>query len=273
MDIPRKSVLLLTLDSCRYDTFSSANLPNLKAVGPLHRAMAPSYFTYGSHAAMFVGFTPGIAGSREPFLNPKLGKIFKMVGAGFSGKGEEFITLEGRNIIDGFRRKGYLAVGSGAVGWFDPETETGQFLSKDFEEFYYPGNTWSVAKQVDWLLGRAETAGGRPVFAFLNVGETHTPYYHHGAPWSRMANPCVPFSDQNDAEECRRRQHLCLEFCDEALAPLLDTFRPASTIVCGDHGDCWGEDGLWEHGIHHPKVLEVPLLFRLLHLRRGDHKI
>jgi len=28
-------------------------------------------------------------------------------------------------------------------------------------------------------------------------------------------------------------------------------------------GDCRGEDGKWEHGIHHEKVLEVPLLFRL----------
>jgi hypothetical protein len=34
-------------------------------------------------------------------------------------------------------------------------------------------------------------------------------------------------------------------------------------VACGDHGDAWGEDGLWEHGIHHSKVYEVPLLFRL----------
>ena len=28
-------------------------------------------------------------------------------------------------------------------------------------------------------------------------------------------------------------------------------------------GHCRGEDGLWEHRIHHEDVLEVPLLFRL----------
>jgi len=48
------------------------------------------------------------------------------------------------------------------------------------------------------------------------------------------------------------------------LAPLLSRFREATVVVCGDHGDAWGEDGLWEHGIHHPAVLEVPLLFRLV---------
>lgn len=34
-------------------------------------------------------------------------------------------------------------------------------------------------------------------------------------------------------------------------------------MVCADHGDAWGEDGVWEHGIHHPKVVEVPLVLRL----------
>lgn len=258
--VSEESVLFLTLDSCRYDTFEAAAVPRLRAVGRLYRAMAPSHFTYGSHAAMFVGFTPGIADSRQPYLNPKVGKIFKIAGAGFPGKGEEFVTLEGRNITDGFRRKGYTAVGTGAVGWFDPGSDTGRLLSQDFDAFYYPGNTWSPSKQVDWLLGQCQ---GRPVFAFLNVGETHVPYYYDGAPWDRADNPCVPFSDRNDAAECRRRQRLCLDYCDTMLAPLLDAFGAASVVVCGGHGDCWGEDDLWEHGIHHPKVLEVPLVFRL----------
>ena len=45
--------------------------------------------------------------------------------------------------------------------------------------------------------------------------------------------------------------------------PLLAAFAGAAIVVCSDHGDCWGEDGLWEHGIHHARTLEVPLLFRL----------
>ena len=41
------------------------------------------------------------------------------------------------------------------------------------------------------------------------------------------------------------------------------TLSPCHTIVCADHGDCWGEDGLWEHGISHPCTLTVPLLLRV----------
>jgi membrane-anchored protein YejM (alkaline phosphatase superfamily) len=258
----KRSVLFITLDSCRYDTFESARAPHLKSVGDLHRAMAPGNFTYGSHAAMFVGFTPGVAERAEPFINPKFGKIFKMVGGGFPGKGCEHMPLSGRNIIDGLKRQGYLTLGSGAVGWFDPSTETGQHLTQDFDHFYFPGSSSALHNQLEWLASRLVQTD-QPCFAFLNIGETHVPYYYDGAPWDPAHNPCVPFSPHNDAGECSRRQTACLEFVDAQLAPLLEAFSPATTLVCADHGDCWGEDGLWEHGIHHEKVLEVPLLFRL----------
>jgi hypothetical protein len=256
-----KSILFITLDSCRYDTFRDSEAPNLKAVGPLHKAMAPGTFTFSSHSAMFVGFTPGVASSQEPFVNPKYGKIFRIAGPSFRGRERAFVTLEGRNIIDGLRRAGYLTIGTGAVDWFNNQTEAGRLLSADFEHFYYPGGADALSRQLHWLSQRLAEAS-QQTFVFLNIGETHVPYHHEGAPWPHRA-PCVPFSSVNDAEECRRRQRLCVEYVDRQLAPLLDAFASANILVCADHGDCWGEDGLWEHGFHHPKVLEVPLLFRL----------
>jgi hypothetical protein len=257
-----ETVLFITLDSCRYDTFAGAEVPHLRSVGELHRAMAPGYFTFSSHAAMFAGFTPGVADRPQSFVNPKFGKLFKLTGGGSEARGTDHLTLTGRTIVDGFKRKGFLTAGTGAVGWFNPATETGRVLTQDFETFYYAGNRWSLAKQIRWITDQMERSE-RPVFAFINVGETHVPYYHDGAPWSVESNPCVPFSDNNNAAECRRRQRACLEFADSLLAPLLEMARSGTILVCGDHGDCWGEDGLWEHGFYHPKVLEVPLLFRL----------
>lgn len=256
------SILFITLDSCRFDTFQSARAPNLKAVGELYRAMAPGNFTYSSHAAMFVGFTPGVAEVPQAFVNPKFGKIFKMMGGGFAGKGTEYLTLGGANIIEGLKRQGYHAIGAAALGWFDPGTETGNHLSKDFDEFLYVGSTSSLRRQLDWIGNRLEPVT-QPVFLFLNIGETHVPYYHEGAPWDAADNPCIPFASDNDAVKCRTRQTACLEFIDREIAPLLDAFSEGTTLVCADHGDCWGEDGLWEHGIHHEKVLEVPLIFKL----------
>jgi hypothetical protein len=263
--LDRTSFLFVTLDSCRFDTFEATATPNLDDLGPLHRTMAPGNFTFASHAAMFVGFTPGLAGSHEPWLNPKRGKIFKLVGGGYPSKGTEFVTLKGKNIIDGFNRQGYTTLGSGAVGWFDDSTMTATALTGDFDKFFYSGNCWSLDKQLAWADEQLQGLIGKKVFMFLNIGETHVPYYYEGAPWDREYNPCRPFAEDNDADECRRRQALCLQWVDDRLGPLLDRFAHANTIVCADHGDAWGEDGLWEHGIHHPTVLEVPLIYRLQH--------
>jgi len=260
-----RSVFFITLDSCRYDSFIAAELPAMRSIGEVHRAMAPGNFTYSSHMSMFMGFTPGDAHSRETGVNPKYGKIFRMSQGGIAGKGKEYFLLEGRNIVDGFNRKGYRTIGTGAVGWFNPETETAGNLIADFQHFYYHGDpcvTWTLPQQLRWLAEQLRAAAS-PVFTFLNIGETHVPYYFEGAPWSPQDNPCIPFGENNDAVESRRRQILALEWVDTQLAPLLNAFSESTVIVCADHGDCWGEDGLWEHGISHPKVLEVPLLFRI----------
>jgi hypothetical protein len=261
--ISADSVLFITLDSCRYDTLCAASAPNIKGIAPVFRAKSPSYYTYGSHSAMFVGFTPGIAELRTPILNPKFGKLFKLVDAGFPGKGTEGYQLQGPNIISGFKQLGFHTLGTGAVGWFNPAIETGRHLTESFDEFYYPGNGWSLEQQVEWIFGRIEHSEREQVFVFANIGETHVPYYYRGAAWSADDNPCVPFQTVNRAAECRERQRACCEFVDATLRPLISLFENSTVLVCGDHGDCWGEDGLWEHGVSHEATLTVPLCVRL----------
>ncbi len=256
------SVLLLTLDSCRYDTFRRSSVPALRAVAPLHRAWAPSHFTYGSHAAMFMGFLPSVP-QAVPLLNSKLAKLFRLSHAGWSGKPSERFRLQGPSVVEGFRRLGYRTLGSGAVGWFDPATETGQRLSIDFDAFFYAGACWRVDQQLAWVHQQLTQSQPGPCFAFLNVGETHVPYWHQGAPWNRQDNPCQPFQRANRRQECAWRQRRCLEFLDGQLQPLLQAFAHATVVLTADHGDCWGEDGLWEHGISHRRTLEVPLLMRV----------
>ncbi|MFZ0667335.1 MAG: hypothetical protein WAM97_16395 [Acidimicrobiales bacterium] len=260
MPVHPTSILFVTLDSCRYDTFATAKTPNFDRVGELHRAMAPGSFTFSSHSAMFMGHTPGVAGVHEPYTNPRYGQIFRLAGGG-TGLAP-FVSLKGRNIIDGLSRIGYLTVGVGAMRWFNPETLTSRTLVFAFDKFFYSGNQYSLRAQLEFI--RTTIAGvQRPVFVFINVGETHTPYFHEGADWSYDDNPCRELADDNDADECRRRQTACLEWVDTEMAGMLDLFAGANTLVCADHGDAWGEDGLWTHGFFHEKVLEVPLLHRL----------
>ncbi len=268
MKIDNRSVLFLVVDSCRYDTFIEADVPNFRKLGTIHRAQAPSYFTFASHAAMFVGFTPGLAEVRKPLLNPKFGKIFKIHGAGFPGKGGEGFLLHGRSIMDGFKRLGYAVLGTGAVRWFDTQSPTGKLLTSDFEEFFYPGPTPSLPRQLAWVRDRLAANAGKPVFLFINARETHAPYYYENAPWPGSDNPCIPFQSIDRSDDCRFRQRACLEYVDRQVGSLLDSFANTNIVVCSDHGDCWGEDGLWEHGISHEMTLTVPLIVRLANAQK-----
>jgi hypothetical protein len=261
MPVHPTSFLFVTLDSCRYDTFAAAHTPNFDQVGELHRAMAPGSFTFSSHTAMFMGHTPGIAGLTEPYTNPRYGQVFRLAGGGAGLK--PFAFLRGRNIIDGLRRIGYLTVGVGAVRWFNPRTLTSRTLVTPFDKYFYPGNQYSLRSQLDFV-NRTVKGVEQPLFLFMNIGETHIPYWHEGADWPVDVNPCRELADDNDADECRRRQTACLEWVDTELAAILQMFDGANIFICADHGDAWGEDGLWSHGFHHQKVLEVPLIHRLV---------
>ena len=266
----KDDILFVTLDSCRFDTFEKAFdsglVPNIASIGPLHKAFSPSYFTYGSHAAFWMGFTPGVVGCESPFLNPKAGKLFRLTYSGFiKNKNDQGLLLQGKNIIDGLRNSGYSAIGTGSVEWFNTSTDTGSVLAEPFEHFWFSGNTWSLNAQLSWINERlSELPEEKPRFVFLNVGETHVPYWHEGASWERWPSPCVPFGNEHcSATECSQRQTSCLEWVDRQLATLLDSFQDGTVLICADHGDCWGEDGLWEHGISHPATLTVPLLLRV----------
>ncbi|ABM76888.1 Hypothetical protein P9303_01331 [Prochlorococcus marinus str. MIT 9303] len=260
---PKEAIVLITLDSCRLDTFQSSSTVNISKIGPLHKAKSPSYFTYASHAAMFMGFLPS---TLDPvgFVNSKFAKVFRLSHSGFqASRTEESFELSGNSIITGLRRKGYFTIGTASVNWFDPATETGQQLVKDFDTFWFSGNTWSLNRQLLWIDSQLQQELDRPPFIFLNVGETHVPYWHEGASWSRDDHPCIPFQTQDRRKDCQERQRACLEFIDKQLGSLLERFSESTVIICSDHGDCWGEDGLWEHGISHEKTLSVPLLMRI----------
>ena len=259
--VSSRSVLFVTLDSCRYDTFLRAKLPNMKSIAPVYAAQAPSHFTYGSHAAMFVGFTPGIPGARQRFLDPKFARLFRLGREGFAGLAEPGFTVEGRDIIHGFRSAGYRTIGSAAMAWFDPHSLAGQTLISGFDDFTYVGDQ-GAQHQVAWASAMLDRHRDQDLFLFLNFGETHVPYHYQGAAWQREDNPCLPYQTVDRQNDCRERQALCCEYIDQHIKHLLDQFNGATVLLCGDHGDCWGEDDLWEHGTSHPMTLTVPLVMR-----------
>ncbi len=263
---PKTNLLLVTYDSCRYDVLLDARTPILDSFGEVLPAQAPGNFTYPSHQAMFAGILPN-ADSPRPFYNRFCRQLLGLVGVGELqvSSGAMLGVSSTWNAVDGLGRAGYKTVGAGAMNWFRQES-----LTSCFQSFRFTGT--AADEQIGFVLG--ETRGAAPFFAFINFGETHAPFSFAGKTepcpvdvrarvmsWPPQLAP-GPVGRDNPAYS---HQVAAAEFLDTRL-PRLFAGLPADTVVvlCADHGECFGEDGYWGHGINHPKVLEVPLaIFRL----------
>ena len=161
----------------------------------------------------------------------------------------------------GLRSEGYHVVGAGAMNWFRQES-----LTWGFEDFLFTGT--DADAQIDFLLERLDRS--RRFFGFINFGETHAPFDYAGKPAPCpvdvrariMTWPPVEQGPVGRDNEAYLHQMEAAEFLDRRL-PRLFSALPGDTIVilCADHGECFGEDGYWGHGVNHPRVLEVPLAF------------
>jgi hypothetical protein len=263
--------LLITWDSCRYDAFVKARLPCLSQYGPPRRAWAMGTFTLPAHVAMFQGFLPHVF-CNEPLCNRYQQQLWR-IGTHRRAQSRPLVAFpeKTRNIMSGFRRRGYFTAGVAAMRWF----RDAPVLREGFDKFSRPG--CEARRQngilIDWI---ERYACQRSCFAFVNYGETHSPYCCEGMDESppqfeagRFFNQAGVFNESwNFNEEGFARQVACAEFLDARTSELIECFRrrgrPTTVIVCADHGECFGENGLHGHAFYHEKVMEVPLLiFRL----------
>lgn len=250
--------LFVVLDSCRWDSYREAKTPNLDKFGAAHKVRAPGYFTLPSHIAMFRGFMPSWP-TEKGYYNRGEFVIFRLGGAARLGLewpkkipcGISF--KKGEDIIEGFRLADYQTIGTGGVQWFDPKHPTSHCLVKNFEFYWYNErlsgfpNPDSIDEQIK-KTAEFIAVDNRKKFVFLNSALTHHPYsYGH----------YVKKIPDND----RRAQIASAERFDQAVPKLLAIMpRPTFVIFTSDHGDCFGEDGLWLHPMDHPVLHLVPML-------------
>jgi hypothetical protein len=263
----RPSYLLITYDSCRLDVLQAARTPVLDSYAQIVAAQTPANFTYAAHQAFFVGMLPN-AIEPLPYYNRFVNQLFALGSVGeiqVVDKACAHRISSDVNLVAGLAAAGYQTVGAGAMNWFRQTA-----LTQWFEKFSYTGT--DAEAQIDYL--RREIDPSRPFFGFVNFGETHDPFDFKGKPdrcpvevqsrlieWPPVQNG-VPVGRDSAAWSHQVRS---AEFLD-ALLPGLFAGLPGDTtvILCGDHGEAFGEDGYWGHGVNHPTVLTVPLaIFRL----------
>jgi membrane-anchored protein YejM (alkaline phosphatase superfamily) len=262
--------LLMTWDSCRYDAYVQARTPKLDRYCQARRGWAQATYTLPAHVAMFQGFLPHAA-TPEPLYNRFRQQIWRISHRNIHVKPLVTLPKESSSIVAGLRNRGYCTVGSGAMDWF----RDAPMLQDGFEHFEVPGT--QARKQNQFVFDAVARHGRhRPCFVFMNYGETHSPFRHEDMPAEdksvdqrfkrrRLYNQAGLFQDDwTFDQEAFDRQVACAEFLDQRTGEVLEMFRqrgrPTTVVICGDHGECFGEHGMWGHAFYHEKVMEVPLL-------------
>ena len=253
---PDQSIVLITIDSLRHDVTQLANAPNFAELfakhgsDGWHKVGSHGTYTLPSHISMFhAGLMP--CDNRDdvpPPFNRDKEKLFKAQLAWERTTGATFPTPAAPNIVKGFERLGYRTVGVGGVNWFNDKFETSRLWSRDyFKEFYWEAefdetHLDSLERQIALIRRLGVSNSRRPCFLFLNISCAHTPYMGF--------------------EKSVSGQVSAYEHIDQLLPDLLDAIpRRCYLLILSDHGECFGEDGLWGHGFYHPKIMEVPFAY------------
>ncbi len=253
-------ILFICLDALRYDVAvaqqENGGTPVLNRYGAWRKCQAPGSFTYPSHQAMFAGFLPvdeGTASMKERET------LFFSEDTGMGRKAPRGAwTFRETTWIQGLEREGYDTYCIGGVSFFDKRTATGSVLPSYFmHSDWHPSFGCRVADapehQVDCAVRKLEdVAPGQLLMMYINFTALHYPthYYVQGA-----------------RRDSVQSQGAALRAVDIQLGRLFHAFKllgPVFVICCSDHGTCFGEDGMWYHGIGHPLVYTVPYKHFLL---------
>jgi membrane-anchored protein YejM (alkaline phosphatase superfamily) len=259
----RPNLLILVYDSCRYDSAIKAHTPVLDQYASIHKGFTPATYTYPAHHSFFCGIFPAVP-EPVPYYNRFVKQLIALEGGGDGVKTKDSFVVEKRadNIIVGLSQAGYYTVGSAGANWFVKPS-----LRLGFDDFHYTHHARAL-DQIGLILESIEkNAKAKNFLGFINFMETHAPYMHYDEPEynltarKKMSWPPACNSDDADfANKLHSAQIKAVEYLDSCL-PTLFTALPKNTVVMlfADHGEAFGEDGYWGHGVYHEKVMEVPI--------------
>jgi hypothetical protein len=268
-------ILLVTLDSCRFDTASQAKMPFLAQLGVPIQAYAQGAFTLPAHNALFSGYPPRPC---EP--SPAISILPTLDRPNTDSTNAK--KLEGWNVIEALQADGYFTAGFGGVRWFLHDQ-----LRRGFSEFHYWGPEYPSDCQGlpewgpnDFALNHIDeivevVTKGSPNgrwLCFVNVAQTHSPYMCDKSDallqlqrsYSKFRNGKARIlNDQAFLDlmaHLKAAQIQALESIDSQLQSLFESLEPPfDFIVCSDHGESLGEEGIWGHVYGSVPVMTIPL--------------
>ncbi len=274
------NVLFITLDSCRWDTYQKAKTPNLDKIGIAQGAQTPASYTYPAHHSFFIGHLPS-TGKDEDF-NSRRGAYLWRLNRATKNNIKAGVRLGGGSILEGYRKKGYKIKGFGGTSFFARESSALRMYFKR-NEFIYCGpfkncyertSTKSIPLfNLSNIVSFCESSENW--FVFINEPATHMPYNieRMNSDEKNVLKSMEPYFGGYRKSPSHLNYKLgkllhnvqvrTLEIIDNQIGRLLDQIsgdKPILIVVCGDHGELFGEKGKWGHLQNEKEVLTVPLL-------------
>lgn len=267
------NLVILILDSCRFDSFVSARTPNFSRLGTAEPRYSYASWTSPSHHTYLMGLLPHQS-PKGVFASEVYKTQFSLWIPRLGIEGLSFKTfLPQLSLPRVLQEHGYRTVARVSL----PVLNSFTSMNTNFDEYKLMDDHNDFAGIVEDM----EFSPDAPSFYFLNLGETHYPYMldpkslpHisgvHGI-FKRLDDIRAQgeggavlgeFFDAEQMAELHQQQIRCVEYIDGVFEALLDR-APVDThfIVMSDHGELFGESGYFGHGpIVHEKVFEVPLL-------------
>jgi hypothetical protein len=271
--------VIVTLDSCRFDSFVKAKPKNLSKLGTIEKRYTYATWTSPSHYNLLIGLLPHVSPAhvyaseyyKDDFL--KFKERFNVSEMSF-GQMVPHLWLPSylRNRL-GYRTNMYVS-----MPVLNPTTP----INRDFDDYALMDHHNDITR----MIRRMRFYEERPSFFVLNTGETHYPYATPDEPeneWPRIsgvngvfkhlddhvragnlvhASEAPRFFDDEKMKALHKRQVHAVEWVDRAIEELFDSVPENTWItVTADHGEMFGEKGYFGHGpINHEKVIEVPFV-------------
>jgi sulfatase-like protein len=267
--IPR-NLVVVTLDSCRYDSWLAAEPEHLARLGPVERRYSYVSWTAPSHFNLLMGLLPHTS-PQQVYASEYYKRDFLRYGERLNVPDMEFRRLLPSLWLPRFLREslGYSTHARVSLPVLNPHTP----INQDFDSYELMARHNDMVAMLDTLHFEED----RPSFHLLNVGETHYPYalpYEPPDSWPRLHGvhgvfkhfgddvESPEFFDQAALDALRARQVEAVRYLDGVFARLFDAL-PSGTwlVVTADHGELFGEGGYFGHGpVMHEKVFEVPFV-------------
>jgi len=277
----KNNFILITLDSCRYDSFMAAAPKVITKLtgGEVEKRVTYASWTAPSHYNLLMGLVPH-SSPEHVFASEYYKQDFLNYDRRLEAEGIAFAKLIPSLWIPTFLRRvmGYTTHARVSLPVLNSRTP----INVDFDSFQLMEKHNDMAAMLDTL----KFSDDRPAFYLLNVGETHYPYalpHEDPSTWPRIsgvhgvfknldaevvegrlisADNAPKFLHHERLDELRERQVNAVRYLDTVFEKLYDMV-PKNTwvLVTADHGELFGEAGYFGHGtIHHPLVYEVPFL-------------